>query len=100
MKATVMLALSLCLCHPLAGQFTFDNVEARTAYGAAKEGNTGKLIIDAETIRFTKNKGDVYFSLPTKGVSDLFYSRVSGRRIGAAILVTHFSFLARGESTT
>jgi hypothetical protein len=97
MKATVMLALSLCLCHPLAGQFTFDNVEARTAYGAAKEGNSGKLIIDAQTIRFTKNKGDVYFSIPTKGVSDLFYSRVSGRRIGAAILVTPFLLFSKGR---
>ena len=90
MRAFGIAVLGLVFSSSLAAQFTFDKVETRTAYGAAEEGNEGKLVIDAQTIRFTKNKGAEYFSIPTKVVSDLFYSRVSGRRIGAAVLVTPF----------
>ncbi len=100
MKTLTLVAvvvLSLVFSSPLAGQFTFDKVETRTAYGTAKEGNGGKLIIDAQAIRFTKNKGAEYFSIPTRAVSDLFYSRVSGRRIGAAILVTPFLLFSKGR---
>ncbi len=76
---------------PAEAQFTFKNVKTRTAFGAAEQGNTGKLVIDGKQIRFTKGDGkSEYFSIPADAVTEIFYSRVSGRRIGAAILVTPF----------
>lgn len=69
---------------------TFKKVELRTNYGRAEEGKKGKLIVDGNSIRFVhdKNERDEYFSIPSKTVTDLFYSRVSGRRIKTAIFLT------------
>ena len=66
------------------GQITFKNVQTRTTFGAAEQGNKGKLVIEGKQIRFTRNNGAEYFTIPAEAVSELFYSRVSGRRIGAA----------------
>ena len=79
------------------GQFTFKNVQTRTTFGAAQQGNKGKLVIDAKQIRFVKNGGAEYFAIPTGTVSEVFYSRVSGRRIGAAILITPFLLFSKGR---
>ena len=83
---------------PAEAQMTFNKVEIRVAFGAANPGNKGELLIDAKNIRFTKNKGKTeYFSIPASAVSDIFYSRVSGRRIGAAIAVSPFLLFSKGR---
>ena len=81
-------------------QFDFKNVQLRTAYSGAKQGQKGRLAINAQTITFQKNEGQKFFSIPTTAVNEIFYSRVSGRRIGAAISLRRFYFSAKGASTT
>jgi hypothetical protein len=91
MIKAVASAQLLCLLLPanVAAQMTFDKVEARSGYGLAEEGDKGKLIIDRNFIRFAKkNEQDVYFSVPSDAVEELFYSRVAGRRVKTAIFVT------------
>ncbi|MDA2935153.1 PEGA domain-containing protein [Acidobacteria bacterium AH-259-D05] len=91
-KALTLVGIFICLLLPttLSAQMTFKKVEARTAYGRAEEGKKGKLIVDGNSIRFVhdKNERDEYFSIPSKAVTDVFYSRVSGRRIKTAIFLT------------
>ncbi len=85
-----LICLLSALTIPCLAQVSFDKVEIRSTFASATEGNNGHLTIDAKQIVFSKKKNgqQPYFSIPTKAVKDLFYSRVSGRRIGAAILVT------------
>lgn len=81
-----------------AGQMVFDKVEARTNYMAAEEGDKGKLSVDADWIRFLKdNEKEEYFSIPSTSVKELFYSRVSGRRIKTAILVSPLLLFSKGK---
>jgi len=88
----VVAAVSVFLLLPaeLSAQMSFKKVEVRTTYGRAEEGNKGKLIISGSDIRFVKEKNerDEYFSIPSDAVTDVFYSRVSGRRIKTAIFLT------------
>jgi len=97
MRFTALLALFVCAGLP--AQMTFDRVELRTDYGQAEGGNDGKLVVTHDRIRFMKNiKKDIeYFSLPTAAIDEIFYSRVSGRRIGAAILVTPLLLFSKGR---
>jgi hypothetical protein len=81
----------------LWGQVSFDKVEIRTSMAAAKEGDEGRLIVDGESIKFVHKKGAEYFTIPTSAVKELFYSRVSGRRIGAAIMVTPLLLFSKGR---
>jgi len=69
---------------------SFNKVEGRTTYGSAKEGQKGTLIIDGNVIRFANNKKgrDDFFSIPSDALTDVFYSRVSGRRIKTALFLT------------
>jgi hypothetical protein len=88
---TVASALLLCLLLPanVAAQTTFDQVEGRSGYGLAEEGDKGKLLIDRNSIRFVKrNEQDEYFSIPSDAVEQLVYSRVAGRRVKTAIFIT------------
>ena len=78
-------------------QFDFKNVQLRTTYSGAKQGQKGRLAINAQTITFQKKEGQKFFSIPTTAVKEIFYSRVSGRRIGAAILVTPFLLFSKGR---
>ena len=80
----------LFLSIELSAQMSFKKVEGRTAYGRAKEGQKGTLIVNSDSIRFVNNKNprDAYFSIPSNAISDVFYSRVSGRRIKTAIFLT------------
>ena len=55
------------------GQFTFKKVQTRTTFGAAQQGNKGKLVIERKQIRFMKNGGAEYFTIPVGAVSELFY---------------------------
>ncbi len=98
----VIVAMSVCLLLPveLCAQMTFKKVEARTAYGRAEEGKKGKLIVDGDFIRFVKDKNerDEYFSIPSDAVTDVFYSRVSGRRIKTAVfLIGPLGFFLKGK---
>ncbi len=91
-RTYVLAGMSVLMFMPsgLFAQMTFKKVELRTNYGRAEEGKKGKLIVDGNSIRFVhdKNERDEYFSIPSKTVTDLFYSRVSGRRIKTAIFLT------------
>ena len=87
----VIAVVTVCLLSAasLSAQMKFDKVEARTTYGTAEEGNKGKLIIDGDSLRFvSKNERDEYFSIPAEAVREIFYSRVSGRRVKTAIFLT------------
>ena len=98
-KKTLCFAL-LCLMgsNLIAGnEMYFKKVEIRTSFGAAEQGNNGNLVVDSDEIRFVDNKGREYFSIPSDSVNDLFYSRVSGRRIGAAILITPLLLFSKGK---
>ncbi|MDA2927209.1 PEGA domain-containing protein [Acidobacteria bacterium AH-259-G07] len=87
MVAVVGIVVFLFLPAELSAQMNFKKVEARTAYGKAKEGDKGNLIVSADSIRFLR-KNNEYFSIPSKAVTEVFYSRVSGRRIKTAIFLT------------
>jgi len=97
----VIAVVSVCLLLPaeLSAQMTFKKVEARTAYGKAEEGKKGKLIVSGEVIRFMKdNERDEYFTIPSDAVTEVFYSRASGRRMKTAIIggVIFFPILLTG----
>ena len=92
LAAIVVLATAL----PAAAQMRFKKVEVRTAYGSADQGNNGELVVDAQNIRFVKGKSEL-FSIPSKALTELFYSRVSGRRIKTAILVSPLLLLTKGR---
>ncbi|MDA2936884.1 PEGA domain-containing protein [Acidobacteria bacterium AH-259-A15] len=94
----VAAAVSVFLLLPaqLSAQMVFKRVEARTAYGKAKEGDKGNLIVSAGSIRFLR-KNDECFSIPSKVVTEVFYSRVSGRRIKTAIAVTPLLLFSKGK---
>ena len=64
---------------------TFNKVKLLSAFQGVGEGATGSLIIDRHTIRFETHHLDG-FAIPNIATKDLFYSRVSGRRIKAAVL--------------
>ena len=92
---TTVLLLSLA---NVSAQMSFKKVECKTAYAKAEEGKKGKLLVDARLIRFVKgNEKEEYFSLPSKAVKEIFYSRVSGRRIKTAIVVTPFLLFSKGK---
>ncbi len=69
------------------GQMAFEKVEIGTTFGTAERGNKGKLVIHSKGFRFTTNDGAEYFTIPAGAVSQLFYARVSGRRIAATFLL-------------
>ncbi len=97
-KGFCLVLLYLMGTNLIAGnEMYFKNVEIRTSFGSAEQGNNGALVVDSDEIRFVDNKGREYFSIPTNSVNDLFYSRVSGRRIGAAILVTPLLLFSKGK---
>ncbi len=96
----VIAVVSVCLVLPveLCAQMSFKKVEVRTTYGKAEEGKKGKLIVSGNAIRFVKdNERDEYFSIPSDAVTEVFYSRVSGRRIKTAIFVNIFLLFSKGK---
>ena len=98
MKSTLAVILTIAVASsPILGQMSFNKVELRNTYLQVKQGKKGHLVVDGETIRFQKKNGQIYFSLPTDAIKEIFYSRVSGRRIGAAILVTPFLLFSKGR---
>ena len=99
--AIILLATYVISAQQVSGQqteFTFQKVEVRTSFGAAQEGKKGLLLIDNKLIHFTKkNARTKYFTIPTGAITEVFYSRVSGRRIGAAILVSPLLLFTKGR---
>ncbi len=94
-----LICLLSAITIPCLAQVSFDRVEIRSTFASASEGNTGHLTVDAKQIVFSKKKNgqQPYFSIPTTAVKDLFYSRVSGRRIGAAIIVSPLLLFSKGR---
>jgi hypothetical protein len=78
-------------------EMLFDKVELRTTFGAAEEGRNGRLAVSGELIRFLDKSGREFFSIPSAAVTDLFYSRVSGRRIKTAIFVSPLLLFSKGK---
>ncbi len=96
----VIALVLVCLLLPadLSAQMSFKKVELRTTYGRAEEGKKGKLIVSGDVIRFVKdNERDEYFSIPSDAVTEVFYSRVSGRRIKTAIFVSVLLLFSKGK---
>ncbi len=99
LRVIAVVSVSLLLPVELCAQMTFKKVEARTAYGRAEEGKKGKLIVSGNAIRFVKdNERDEYFSIPSDAVTEVFYSRASGRRMKTAIIggIIFFPILLTG----
>ena len=97
-----LMLLAVCLTALIPGatqaQMVFDKVEVRTNYMAAEEGDKGKLSVDVDRIRFLKdNEREEYFSIPSSSVEELFYSRVAGRRIKTAILISPLLLFSKGK---
>lgn len=80
-----------------APEMTFDKVELRTTFGTAKEGKKGRLVVSGRSIRFIDKKGREFFEIPSDSVTDLFYSRVSGRRIKTAVFVSPLILFSKGK---
>ncbi len=97
MRWVLSICLVLTFSVQASAQLSFSKVEARTGFGLAEEGDKGNLVLDNDTIRLVKKNGMEYFSLPTDAVTDMFYSRVSGRRIKTAIFVSPLLLLTKGR---
>ena len=69
--ANVLVFLSLCLTGLADQGMVFKKVELRTTFGTAEEGDKGKLLVDANQIRFVDNKDREYFAIPADAVTDL-----------------------------
>ncbi len=97
----IVFPLILCVLYAptLQGQSIFGKVKIMSAYGAAQEGDRGRLVVGADKISFVKSdkQRNGYFWFPSNSVTEIFYSRVSGRRIGAAILVSPLLLLTKGR---
>lgn len=79
-------------------EMSFDKLELRTSFGGAEEGQKGRLLVSANRIQFaTKDGKAVYFAIPSDSVTDLFYSRVSGRRIKTAVFVSPLLLFSKGK---
>ena len=89
-----MVALVLCLVFPLA-LFAGDNAYKVTYDGGsltdAKSGTGVKLYIEANQIRFTKDKTDLV-TIPASAVTEISYGQDVHRRVGAAIGLAVVSF--------
>ena len=87
LKIVSLLVSASILSTQLSAQMTFSKVEIRNAYNKAEEGEKGRLVVDADSLRFVHKKKEnmEYFSIPTEAVTEVFYSRVSGRRLKSAI---------------
>ncbi len=97
LSVCLLLTYSVSASVSAAGELAFSKVETRTAFGLADEGDEGNLVLGDQTIRLVEKDGTEYFSLPTASVTDLFYSRVSGRRIKSAIFISPILFLSKGR---
>ncbi len=95
MKCLIASVLAVAIATPSLAQISFEKVESRTGYGTVEEGDKGVLTIDSETIRFD-DRGHV-FTIPTSSVTELYYSRVSGRRLKSAIFISPILFLSKGR---
>lgn len=99
-RKLMLLAVCLTGLIPRAGQaqMIFDKVEVRTNYMGAEEGDKGKLSVGVDRIRFlTDNEREEYFSIPSSSMKELFYSRVAGRRIKTAILISPLLLFSKGK---
>ena len=65
-------------------QMSIGKVELRTNYGAAGAGENGRLSVSGDMLRFS-HRGHSRFTIQPKSITEIFYSRVSGRRITSAI---------------
>lgn len=88
--------LALGLAVPSSAQMTFKKATIKSTYGAAEQGNTGELVVDAQSVRFIKGKKELW-SVPSDSITEIFYSRVSGRRIKTAIVVSPLLLLTKGR---
>ena len=80
----VALAVLLVCSAPLQAQMRFGKVELRTNYAAAGAGENGSLIVARDRVEFT-HREQSRFTIGPKSITEIFYSRVAGRRIKSAI---------------
>jgi len=80
-------------------QIRFDKVELKTTYGSAEEGEKGHLFVTADRVWFADDDRGrkEYFSIPSPAIEEVFYSRVSGRRIKTAIFVSPLMLFSKGK---
>ena len=82
LRSLILLALAAA---PLAAQLTFENVEVRTGFGEAREGDKGRLIFTPDAIRFVNETGGELFAIEADSAEKLFYSSLEGRRSGTPL---------------
>ncbi|HSR69379.1 MAG TPA: PEGA domain-containing protein [Acidobacteriota bacterium] len=98
MKKLLGLIVAAAVFTSAAAQDTaFKKVELRTDFGTAQQGREGILVVSASEVKFANKGGAEYFSIPTEAITDLFYSRVSGRRIKTAIVVSPLLLFSKGK---
>lgn len=95
MKWFLVFVLALTIAAPSTAQISFGDVESRTRYGTVEQGDKGDLTVDREEIRFSDDERE--FVIPTGSVEELYYSRVSGRRLKSAIFISPMLFFAKGR---
>ena len=95
LRVATLLVFSLSI--PVSAQFSFKKVELRTSFASAEQGNKGQLIVNRERIRFVKKDRTEYFAIPADAVTEIFYSRVAGRRIKTAILISPLLLFSKGK---
>ena len=77
-----------------AGTFSmkFKKAELKNQFGSIAPGAKGELIVDSEKIRFEEENGNGHFKIPTCSVTNIFYTRVSARRVIEPTAITSGAF--------
>ncbi len=100
---TVLILTGLCapflaVAPAQAAEMSFKKLELRTNLGSGEQGKKGRLVVSGDSIRFVSNNGRTeYFRIPSDAVTDLFYSRVSGRRIKTAVFISPLLLFSKGK---
>ena len=92
-----LLVVLLVCAASLPAQMWFGKVELRTNYGDAKQGQNGKIIVAKDTVKFVTGKDNEAFSIPSGSMTEIFYSRVAGRRIKTALALGVIFFFSKGK---
>ena len=86
-RGVIVVFTALAVVYQAQAQMSFKNVRVRTSYASVEQGDRGRLIINDRNISFVGNGSKKTFDIPPDALTELFYSRVTGRRIKTAVAV-------------
>ena len=93
----IALVILLAFSVPLNAQMWFGKVELRTNYGTVKQGQNGRIVVAKDTVKFVTSGGAEAISIPSDAMTEVFYSRVAGRRIKTALALGVIFFFSKGK---